>query len=219
MPPGATFTAPFSAHDRRGVEVSRRAMTTVRWVLCATDFSPAAWAAWETAQLLGVTFHVEVVLLHVLSPSTLPGVPDLSPVLLGDVTGAAYRTACQELDRLVVSRRRPCVKVTPRIELGPPATRILQVADEQAGGVLVLGVRRHGPLGRLRLGSVADRIVREGRCPVLTVPAPTIETAGSAPRPTFAGTARAPRCAPAGSSTSPFPDELGPPIPEAPYGP
>ena len=39
-------------------------MTTVRWVLCATDFSPAARSAWEEAQLLGAIFRVEVPLLH-----------------------------------------------------------------------------------------------------------------------------------------------------------
>jgi nucleotide-binding universal stress UspA family protein len=157
-------------------------MTTIRWVLCATDFSPAARAAWEEAQLLGDIFRVEVLLLHVLAPPILPGATDVSPVLWEDVTGTAYRAARQELDRLVVSRSRRYVKVAPRIELGPAAARILQVADEQAGGVLVLGVHPRGPLSRALLGSVADRVVREARCPVLAVPARTGEARGRAAR-------------------------------------
>jgi nucleotide-binding universal stress UspA family protein len=56
----------------------------------------------------------------------------------------------------------------PLMATGKPAPTILRVADERDAAVIVLGARRHGPITGA-VGSVAGRVAREARRPVLVV--------------------------------------------------
>lgn len=46
---------------------------------------------------------------------------------------------------------------------------IIAVADETAAELIVIGLRRRSPVGKLFLGSNAQRILLDATCPVLTV--------------------------------------------------
>lgn len=50
-----------------------------------------------------------------------------------------------------------------------PAEGLLAVAEELAAEVLVIGLRRRSPVGKLILGSNAQRILLDAPCPVLAV--------------------------------------------------
>jgi nucleotide-binding universal stress UspA family protein len=48
---------------------------------------------------------------------------------------------------------------------------LLQVAEETGAELIVIGLRKRTPVGKLILGSNAQRILLEARCPVLAVKA------------------------------------------------
>lgn len=50
-----------------------------------------------------------------------------------------------------------------------PAEEILQVASEVAADLIVIGVRRRSPVGKLLLGSTAQTIILQADCPVVAV--------------------------------------------------
>ncbi len=50
-----------------------------------------------------------------------------------------------------------------------PAEQLLAVADELSAEILVIGLRRRSPVGKLILGSNAQRILLDAPCPVLAV--------------------------------------------------
>jgi len=52
------------------------------------------------------------------------------------------------------------------------AEEILDAAAQHRADLIVIGVRRRSPVGKLILGSTAQRILLEARCPVLAVKAP-----------------------------------------------
>ena len=52
-----------------------------------------------------------------------------------------------------------------------PAEDLVQVADESEASLIVIGLRRRTPIGKLILGSNAQRILLESTCPVLAVKA------------------------------------------------
>ncbi|MGC5583530.1 universal stress protein [Ornithinimicrobium sp. W1679] len=52
-----------------------------------------------------------------------------------------------------------------------PAEDLVEVADESGGELIVIGLRRRTPIGKLILGSNAQRILLEASCPVLAVKA------------------------------------------------
>jgi nucleotide-binding universal stress UspA family protein len=52
-----------------------------------------------------------------------------------------------------------------------PAEDLVVVADEVAAELIVIGLRRRSPVGKLILGSNAQRILLDAPCPVLAVKA------------------------------------------------
>jgi nucleotide-binding universal stress UspA family protein len=52
-----------------------------------------------------------------------------------------------------------------------PAEDLINVADEVSAGLIVIGLRRRSPVGKLILGSNAQRILLDAPCPVLAVKA------------------------------------------------
>ena len=62
-----------------------------------------------------------------------------------------------------------------------PADTIISVANDEDVDVLMLATHGHGELDRLFLGSVADRIVQNTRCPVFLVPIHERRQTGMAP--------------------------------------
>lgn len=143
----------------------------VRRVLHATDLSSAARPAWEHAQQLGRLFGAEVLLLHVVPVTPVPLTAYLPWKLVEELREAEEGKARVQLDTLLDGPRDPRLKTRVRIEPGTPTSRILEVAREEDADLIVMGTHGHSGLGRVLLGSVADRVVRLAPCPVVTVPA------------------------------------------------
>ncbi|MCC2333646.1 universal stress protein [Cellulomonas wangsupingiae] len=59
--------------------------------------------------------------------------------------------------------RQPVVRDVP--------DALLDVADEVDASMLVIGIRHRSPVGKFLLGSTAQRILLDARCPVLAVKA------------------------------------------------
>ncbi|MET0837515.1 MAG: universal stress protein [Marmoricola sp.] len=49
------------------------------------------------------------------------------------------------------------------------ADAVLEVADEVGATLVVVGIRHRSPVGKMLLGSVAQRIILDAHCPVLAV--------------------------------------------------
>ena len=58
-----------------------------------------------------------------------------------------------------------------RSHLSDPSDAVVQIAQENDARLLVLGLRRRTPVGKLIIGSLAQRILLEATCPVLAVKA------------------------------------------------
>ena len=50
-----------------------------------------------------------------------------------------------------------------------PADAILEAAEELSAKLIVLGIRRRTPVGKLLMGSTAQRVLLQATCPVLAV--------------------------------------------------
>jgi nucleotide-binding universal stress UspA family protein len=56
------------------------------------------------------------------------------------------------------------------VDVGQPARRILDRASTLPADLIVMGTHGAGGFEHLMLGSVTEKVVRQARCPVLTVP-------------------------------------------------
>ena len=144
-------------------------MTTINRIVCATDFSVASAAAWDEARLLGKLFNAEIVLVHAIElPPIVPIEPHIPPGIYEDLLASAHREAEAGFDRLLGGVTGSGVRVRIREEDGPPAPRILETVAEESADLLIVGTHGRTGFERLILGSVADRLVRQAACPVLT---------------------------------------------------
>jgi nucleotide-binding universal stress UspA family protein len=90
-----------------------------------------------------------------------------------DVLVDARRAGADQLDRV----RRDLDELGLEFEVrqiaegGDAAEVILDVAREEHASVIVIGLRHRTPVGKLLLGSSAQRILLDADCPVLAVKA------------------------------------------------
>lgn len=61
--------------------------------------------------------------------------------------------------------------VHPNTEAEDPAEELLSVAESTGAQFIVIGLRRRSPVGKLLLGSNAQRVLLDANCPVLAVKA------------------------------------------------
>ena len=88
-----------------------------------------------------------------------------------DVLVDAHRAKADDLDRVRrdVTELGVGVEVV-RIEQGSdPAEALVRAAEEHGASVIVIGLRHRTPVGKLIMGSAAQRILLDARCPVLAV--------------------------------------------------
>lgn len=85
----------------------------------------------------------------------------------------AHRAAGSDLDRLDGDLAESGVAhEVRRIEHGTdPAEALLQIIETESPRMLVIGIRHRSPVGKLLLGSTAQRLLLDATCPVLAVKA------------------------------------------------
>ncbi len=156
-------------------------MLPFKKILCPTDFSEPALTALKRAEELARHFSAELWVVHVVPPvpGHLAGAdPPVAPsfdVPLFPQELAIY--AEKVLKELVSHQVSPEVRTRDRVTTGEAASEILRIALEEHADLIVIA--SHGQTGwrRLVFGSVAEKVVRQATCPVLTIMAPeTAET-------------------------------------------
>jgi len=148
-------------------------------IMVPTDFGAASDAALQYARVLAVQTGASIDLVHVFEDPFTSGafVGDGTIMMPTDLRQALEQSAREQL----ASRHGDHVNTLPGsssgLLMGSPARRIVEHAGETGADLIVMGTHGRTGLGHLLLGSVAERVVRTAKCPVLT----TRETEAAAP--------------------------------------
>lgn len=141
-------------------------------ILVPLDGSPLAEAALEPAAALARLWDGEISLVQVVSPVALhAGQPLAFPLGFDDRFTEVRRDAAQDYVRdIAEGLRESGVKASGVAVLGGGvAETLLDIADPERVGLLVIATHGRGGARRLVLGSVADKLVRAADVPVLVV--------------------------------------------------
>lgn len=144
-------------------------MLPVKRILCPTDFSDPARSCVEASSELAQHFAAELLLLHVVP--VLPSLPP-DPNFVFKVPEYELRLHADADKRLRELRDELAarnVKVRTLVGHGPAASEIIAVARKEAADLIVISTHGSTGLGHLVFGSVAEKVVRQAECPVLTV--------------------------------------------------
>ena len=63
------------------------------------------------------------------------------------------------------------VRIDDLVRGNDPASDLIEVADSEDAALIVIGMRRRSPVGKLLLGSNAQGVLLHANCPALTVKA------------------------------------------------
>ena len=148
-------------------------MLPIKKILCPTDFSEPSFKGIEAASELAQHFSAELILISVVTPVYpigAPGVP--ASYNVGEYYEEMIAHATRSLEEIEKEKVPAGVKTRRFVARGIAADEIVKRAESENADVILIAT--HGWTGwrRLVFGSVAEKVVRFAKRPVLTVPEP-----------------------------------------------
>lgn len=134
-------------------------------ILVATDFTKPSEHAVELAAGLAKRLGDRLVVAFAHEPSTVTS-PDFA-VDVQALEAAVVQKAEAELKRIAVAWASKGVTVATRLVRGPVVDALVKLGHAEEARFIVAGTHARGAVGRLLLGSVAERLVLQADRPVL----------------------------------------------------
>ena len=131
-------------------------------ILFPTDFSTASDAALAHAETLAKQAGAKLLIVHIEEPPLAYGGGELY-YGLPEPNSARIRNMLED-----VKPTDPAVPFEHRLTMGDPAAEVVRIAAEDKVEMIVMGTHGRTGLTRMLMGSVAEAIVRQSPCPVLT---------------------------------------------------
>jgi len=152
-------------------------MTEIRRILCPVDFSDTSRHALEHATAVARWYGAQIIVLHVIHVPLVPQPPILGVPFAEPAVGSGRDQCQQELQRWLAPVRAAGVPARTVVDSGSPAGRIVARALTESADLIVMGTHGLSGFERFMLGSVAERVLRTARCPVMTVPPASVTKA------------------------------------------
>lgn len=138
-------------------------------ILFATDFSENSEHAFNYALTLAKKFNSRLIVIHVINePVDLRGfyVPHISFEKLEKEIEEGAEKMMQKFCR---TRIKDFTNFETLVVAGIPYEEILKKAEAENVALIVLGTQGRKGIDHFLFGSTAERVVRNSRCPVMTV--------------------------------------------------
>ena len=137
-------------------------------VLLASDGSSGSRRATRWLGELAPTVDMKITVLTVATLTKPPSESQTMSELRESVIAKAHETA--EAAATILSPRSTDVQTL--VTEGDPRVEIVRAAEEMPTDMIALGARGLGPIQRLLLGSVSERVLHQAPCAVLIVKGP-----------------------------------------------
>ena len=138
----------------------------LRKILVPLDFSDCSRVAFDCGAMLASEFHAELLLAHVIDPFCFPFGDEYAGIHSARLMEEARASAQTEMKKMVAQAKVP---YSIRIMEGSPVTEICNLTKRDVDLIIISTHGRSG-LGRVLIGSMAERVVRHATCPVLVIP-------------------------------------------------
>ena len=137
-------------------------------ILVPVDFSHHATLALEEAVALALKYQAQLTVVYVIPQAIFhpDWAADVEDTLdLSDITEETHKA----LSDMVAPYRQSGLTITEQVLSGGPYTEIVRCANRVRADLIVMGA--HGTAGgkMTLMGSVAEKVMREAPCSVLTV--------------------------------------------------
>jgi nucleotide-binding universal stress UspA family protein len=152
-------------------------LTTINTILYATDLGKDMQSSLNMAISLADKYQAKVTVLNVIEPINTSVYNWGSAEMWGEIQENSFenakRVAAEQVDNFFAKEladggeiARPTIKVIN----GNVTQSLLDLSEEINADIIVMGSHGYSALGELLLGSVADKVMRLSKRPVLLVP-------------------------------------------------
>jgi nucleotide-binding universal stress UspA family protein len=143
-------------------------------ILVPVDFSKASVNAADVAYDVAKRSGASINMLHVIEEAiadsySVSGQGKPSNIEERVYTIELIRKSRKMLEKLVNDPKYKDVKVEGELRMGNPFHGMRTIITEQKVDLVVMGTRGHSKLEEMVIGSNTERVVRQMKCPVLTV--------------------------------------------------
>ena len=143
-------------------------MPEIKKILCAVDFSEHSPTVAEYAATMAKALGAEILCVYV-APSLSQYVGfHVPPSSIENFVGEIVSGADTTMDTFL-STNFGGLQAQGRVVTGYAAEEILALAEEEKTDMIVMGTHGRRGIDRILFGSVAEKVVKIAKCPVLTV--------------------------------------------------
>lgn len=138
-------------------------------ILVGCDFSPDSDRAYEYGVSLAQEYQSELHLVHVIAPPLYKDLPKAMMEERDRLHKDLRETLNEKLKGMIPDEAFNWCAPKTVLLAGQPHEELTKYAVVQDMDLIVLGVRGHGMVESLFVGSTTERVVRQAICPVLSV--------------------------------------------------
>jgi nucleotide-binding universal stress UspA family protein len=147
-------------------------MAYIKKILCAVNFSERSYNALQQAVVLASQSDAELHLVHVVAkPRHLEDYQQSACSLVEHLEARMILDSYVRLSAIIEERIPKAVKSRLTIRQGDAATEIIRSAQRERADLIVLGTEERKGWRRLLANSVAQRVIQQAACPVVTIQA------------------------------------------------
>ncbi len=143
-------------------------MSQLKNIVCALDLSDQSKQVAEYAVMLAKMSHAHVTVVYAAPTLTqytgfhVP--PNTIDNFVGEIVSGAERSMTD-----FVAEHFQGVDAQGVVVVGYAAEEILNLAEQEHADMIVMGTRGRKGLDLILFGSVAEKVVKNAKCPVLTI--------------------------------------------------
>ncbi|MBW1751469.1 MAG: universal stress protein [Deltaproteobacteria bacterium] len=139
-------------------------------ILVGYDFSKDSDLALKYALSMAQEFEAELHLAHVVEPPVYQDIQVANGSSAPVTEQSRMPQLIEKLKQMIPEDARNWCTVAPVLLEGKADKELARYADQNDIDLIALGVRGHGLVETLFVGSTTDRVARRASCPVLSVP-------------------------------------------------
>ncbi|MDQ1334461.1 MAG: hypothetical protein QG552_1411 [Thermodesulfobacteriota bacterium] len=153
----------------KAIEAPSDQTIRIKKILVGCDFSADSLLAFEYALSLAQEFQSELHLVHVIEPPIYRHLfaQDVKPS--DDLRDSIREPLDAMLNKMIPEEASHWCRHTTALLAGQPHEELTRYALVNDVDLIVLGIRGHGLVETLLVGSTTDRVIRQAQCPVLSV--------------------------------------------------
>ena len=143
-------------------------MVQIKTILCALDFSEVSPKVAEYARTLAEVCQAKVVALYVAPSLTQYVEFHVQASYIDDFVSGIVSGASDTMESFVKEYFKG-VSVESRVVSGYAAEEIVNVAEEVGADMIVLGTHGRKGIDKILFGSVAEKVIKTAKVPVLSM--------------------------------------------------